>query len=153
MDHDLDHENNAPASPHDGRWIVEGGRLHWIPAYEMADEEDGSPDYLGGSLARFDEATWGSDTPPLPPGAPEPALVRATLAWLHRQRDENRALADEMALIERQRQRERQDEQAFPRRRRQPEPPSAAALDMARYDGAANWFETAAEALVEQADR
>jgi hypothetical protein len=149
----VDHENNAPASPHEGRWIVEGGRLRWIPAYETVDEEDGAPDAFGDTLATFDEAAWASDTPPLPPGAPEPALVRATLAWLNRQRDENRALADEMALLERQRQREREEETLSPRRRRQLEPPSAAALDMARYDGAANWFEIAADALLEQADR
>jgi hypothetical protein len=134
-----------------GRWVSEGGRLRWVPARDMAsavpENEDEARD-----LDALDEAAWASDAPPLPPGAPESARVRAALAWLRRARDTEREIVGELGLIEREQLRQ-QDAAPQPRRARGPQQHSPVTLQMAEHGAAAEWFDAAYEMLVEEADR
>jgi hypothetical protein len=132
-----------------GKWISEGGRLRWVPARDLAEDEDDAD--AARDLDELDEATWAGDAPPLPPGAPESARVRAALAWLHRMRDIERDLVGELGIIERDQF--RQQDAAPPRRARGPQPPSLITLQMTEHGAAADWFDTAAQELREAAER
>lgn len=137
-----------------GHWVTDGGRLQWVPARELPPALDAAPDDEAAlrDLDDLDEAAWASDLPPLPPGAPETARVRAALAWLRRMRDQEREIVGELALIERDQLRQ-QDATPQHRRARGPQPPNPITLDLAAHGAAADWFDAAHEALVEENDR
>jgi hypothetical protein len=134
-----------------GHWVSEGGRLRWVPARDLAGNEPEN-DEAARELDDLDEAAWASDAPPLPPGAPESARVRAALAWLRRMRDLEREIVGELGFIEREQLRQ-QDAAPQPRRMRGPQPPSPITLQMAEHGAAADWFDSAYEVLVEEAER
>jgi hypothetical protein len=142
-----------------GRWVSDGGRLTWVPARDQVPPTLGDDDDDAAALAdldALDEATWASDAPPLPPGAPESARVRAATAWLRRMRDTEREVVGELALIEREQLRQQdamQQEMGGPRRVRGPQPPNPITVQMAEHGAAADWYEEAMEALEEEADR
>jgi hypothetical protein len=62
----------------EGKWVSQGGILRW----EGADDED---EAAGGIRAEA-ESRWAADDVDLPPGAPDALRIRATRAWLARQR-------------------------------------------------------------------
>src|SRR5579875_4228166 len=99
-DDDGQHANGHGRST-GGHWVSEGGRLRWVPARELAGNEPEN-DEAARELDDMDEAAWASDAPPLPPGAPESARVRAALAWLRRMRDLEREIVGELGFIERE---------------------------------------------------
>jgi hypothetical protein len=158
MTEDNDHSNGH--SPRGGRWVSDGGRLEWIPARDqrpqaLGDDEEEDAAALA-DLDALDEATWASDAPPLPQGAPESARVRAALAWLRRMRDTEREIVGELALIERDQLRQQdamQQEMGGSRRTRGPQPPNPITVQMAEHGAAADWYETAIGELEEEADR
>ena len=151
-----EHEQNSSNGHHErqGHWVSDGGRLQWIPARNMPPAPDAADDDEAGlrDLDNLDEASWASDSPPLPAGAPESARVRAALAWLHRMRDQEREIVGELALIERDQLRQ-QDAAPQTRRPRGPQPPNPITLDLATHGAAANWYDAAHDALVEENDR
>lgn len=150
FDGDGQHYPNGQGANAGGKWLSEGGRLRWVPARDLAGE-DAADDDTGRDLDDLDEATWASDVPPLPPGAPESARVRAALAWLQRMRDSERDIVGELGIIERDQY--RQQDAAPPRRMRGPQPPSLITLQMTEHGAAAEWFDAAAQALTDAAER
>lgn len=74
---DEDLEAGTPRAP-EGRWTSQGGVLHW----ETAGEDDEAKRDLRSEAA----SVWAADEVDLPPGAPHEARIRATRAWLARQR-------------------------------------------------------------------
>jgi len=70
-------EREAPAGP--GQWVSQGGVLRW--------ERPGDVDEAEATDARTEARShWAEDEVELPPGAPDIARIRATRAWLLRQR-------------------------------------------------------------------
>lgn len=154
-----EYEGNGHNGARGGRWVSDGGRLEWIPARDQLPPATGDDEEDAATLAdldALDEATWASDAPPLPQGAPETARVRAALAWLRRMRDTEREVVGELALIERDQLRQQdamQQEMGGPRRTRGPQPPNPVTLQLTEHGAAADWYETAISALEEEADR
>lgn len=68
---------DASAHPGAGQWVSSGGVLKW----EENGDEEGEPDPRAEAASH-----WGDEDVELPPGAPEPLRIRATRAWLLRQR-------------------------------------------------------------------
>lgn len=69
--------HEAPAGP--GQWVSAGGVLRW--------EQPGDVDEEEATGARAEARShWAGDDVELPPGAPDTARIRATRAWLLRQR-------------------------------------------------------------------
>ncbi len=157
MDGDNPTPNNQGARG--GRWVSDGGRLEWVPARDHLPPSTGDDEADAATLAdldALDEATWASDAPPLPQGAPETARVRAALAWLRRMRDTEREIVGELALIERDQLRQQdalQQEMGGPRRARGPQPPNPVTVQLAEHGAGADWYESAITALEEEADR
>jgi hypothetical protein len=146
-DNGNNHHTNAG-----GRWESEGGRLRWVAARDLAENAGDVDDATGRDLDELDEASWASDVPPLPPGAPESARVRAALAWLRRVRDTEGEIVGELGLIERDQLRA-QDAAPPPRRARGTPTPNPITVQMAEHGAAAEWFEAAREALEDAAER
>jgi hypothetical protein len=70
-------EHEAPAGP--GQWVSQGGVLRW--------EQPGDVDEEEVTDARAEARShWAGDEVELPPGVPDTARIRATRAWLLRQR-------------------------------------------------------------------
>lgn len=67
------------AEAESGRWVSEGGVMHWERPGEIDEAEPLDAVSEAGSQ-------WASDEIELPPGAPEALRVRAARAWLLRQR-------------------------------------------------------------------
>jgi hypothetical protein len=147
----MDEHGNGHQPNVGGRWVSEGGRLRWVPARDLAEDAGDVDDATGRDLDALDEAAWASDVPPLPPGAPESARVRAALAWLRRVRDAEREIVGELGVIERDQL--RAPDAAPPRRMRGTPPPSPITVQMGEHGAAAEWFDAAREALEEAAER
>jgi hypothetical protein len=70
-------QHEAPAGP--GQWVSAGGVLRWEPPGDVDERE--------ATDARTEARShWAEDEVELPPGAPDTARIRATRAWLLRQR-------------------------------------------------------------------
>ena len=70
-------QHEAPAGP--GQWVSAGGVLRW--------EQPSDVDEAEATDARTEARShWAEDEVELPPGAPDTARIRATRAWLLRQR-------------------------------------------------------------------
>lgn len=148
----MDENGNGHGHSIGGRWVSEGGRLRWVPARDLAEDLGDVDDAAGRDLDALDEAAWASDVPPLPPGAPESARVRAALSWLRRVRDTEREIVGELGVIERDQLRT-QDAAPPPRRARGTPAPNPITVQMAEHGAAAEWFDTAREALEDAAER
>ncbi len=70
-------ESPQEERPGEGKWVSQGGILRWETPGD--DEEDTSP------RAEMN-SQWADDEVDLPPGAPDTIRIRATRAWLLRQR-------------------------------------------------------------------
>jgi hypothetical protein len=71
-------DEGASSGAGGGKWVSQGGILHW----EGADDAEEAP----GGIRAEAESRWAADDVDLPPGAPDPLRIRATRAWLARQR-------------------------------------------------------------------
>lgn len=72
-------EQGAKEHAANGQWVSQGGVLHW----ETPDEAVESKPELRAEAG----SVWAGDEVDLPPGVPDVARIRATRAWLARQRE------------------------------------------------------------------
>jgi hypothetical protein len=124
-----------------GRWVSDGGRLHWEAASEDAE--------AAGHITP-DEDLWSSDEPPLPAGAPERVKLRVALAWVRRQLDLAHDRENALILLQRQQRLHSADQPAHRRQSPQIDP---LAQDLAHAEGAIVWLEDALAALQDEAER
>jgi hypothetical protein len=142
----MNEDHNPEKKTSQGRWISEGGRLHWIAGQDddldALDESGLTGDFSEDStLEENDDDLWASDNPPLPPGAPEIARIRAARAWLNRQISYLQEKINILTLEEYQNQRQRdEDARSNPRRKRQSVELSPVVVQIAFYESARDWY-------------
>jgi hypothetical protein len=157
----MDKNQNPKKKSSQGRWISDGGRLHWITgqdndsdaldAHELGLTDD-SPEAI--SLEENDDDLWASDNPPLPPGAPEIVRIQAAHAWLNRQISYLQEQISVLTLEEYQNQRQRdEDARSNPRRRKQPIELSPLVVQIAFYESARDWYMLALTELDDLSER
>lgn len=134
-----------------GRWISLGGKLRWHGLQHRSAEDEDDDEDAGDEVPPADYPGWESDLPPIPTGAPERVRLRVALTWLGRQMERARDTLGELALREHEAHVQRESEP--PRRHRGPTPPDPLAIERARAEGTAAWFEDASVQLCEEAER
>lgn len=148
---------DVPGTPHDeGRWVSVGGVMTWEESDAEALQRD-----RGGLLGEVN-SRWAAEDIELPPGAPDLLRIRATHAWLIRQRALETEAVGSLLLERRQLERatEADEEDATqpnlhrPRRTAQQSQPQAndvSPLDLAlaEHQAAIETYERLIEALDE----